>query len=183
VWDGVFSKGRQALELVSALSGPLGLLGNAARGLQRIARFQGLMQKAESLTFGVKKAVDLAGIAKDVKDAAHNVTDKLSMRPSYKPGAEDILLEACRQMQLTADRAGLVLCCNIKAAIRAMFLTSAHYAPELQTAERFTLTHALMQMDTQGRLLHFELALRAAALCAFYLSDDFETLTSALLTE
>jgi len=183
VWDGVFSKGRQALELIAALSGPLGLLGNAARGLQRITRFERLMQKAESLTFGIKKAVDLAGVAKGVKDAADNVTDKLSRTASEPIEDEETLLEACRQMQLTADRAGLVMCGNIKASIRAMFLISRHYAVELQIVERYSLTQALTQRDTKGKLLHKELALRVAALCSFYLSDDFETLSTALIKE
>lgn len=181
VWDGVLSTGRQAFEVIAVLSAPLALMGNAARGLQRLTGFQRLMQKTEIITSGIKRAADFAGFAKNVKDAAENIKNSDSLGPEELLEDEDNLLEACRQMQLTADRAGLILCGNFQAAVRAMFLTSRHYALELPIAIRYSLIQSLTRKDSKNMLLHKELALRVAALGSFYLSDDYEMLSEALI--
>ena len=181
VWDGVLSKGRQALEIIAVLSGPLAVIGNAARGLQRFTRFERLIQKTEIITSSMKKVTDMVGFAKNVTDAAENVKNKKSGQSDKLLEDEENVLKACRQMQLTADRAGLILCGSIQAAVRAMFLTSRHYASELPTAIRYSLLESLTRKDSKGKLLHKELALRVAALGAFYLSDHYEMLSQALI--
>ncbi len=85
-------------------------------------------------------------------------------------------IAACRAMQLTADRAGLLLCGDLCAAVRAMFVSEREYRPEFDTAVRHGLPATLSRRDEAGALLLQGLAVRVAALVSFYLSDDFRTL-------
>lgn len=89
------------------------------------------------------------------------------------------LVVAHRVMQLSADRVGLLLAGDLGAAVRAMFLTSSRLQPELRLAREGGLSAALARRDADGRLLLPRLAVRAAALVAFWLSDDYALLRDA----
>jgi hypothetical protein len=83
-------------------------------------------------------------------------------------------------MQITADRAGLVLCGDLGAAIRAIFLVQGHLRSELMVAERVGLAESLARKDASGRPLFANLGVRIAALTAFWLSDDYARLRGAI---
>jgi hypothetical protein len=89
------------------------------------------------------------------------------------------LVVAHRVMQLTADRGGLVLSGDLRASLRAMFLTHTRLARELSVAESQGLAACLGRKDPDGRLVLPDLAVRVAALVAFWLSDDFAHLRDA----
>lgn len=109
---------------------------------------------------------------------------------AFSPGAgpenptlsarHDDLIAAARVMQLTADRAGLLLAGDLRAALRAIFLTSPDLWPELPVAARHGLARSLARRDPSGRILLQGLALRVAALLSFYLSEDYAALRCAL---
>ena len=82
-------------------------------------------------------------------------------------------------MQLTADRAGLTICGDLRAAVEAIFLSTAENRAELPLVRRHGLVTALGRRDGQGGLLNQALAIRLAALFSFYLSSDFEALRAA----
>lgn len=87
--------------------------------------------------------------------------------------SNDKLVVAHRVMQLTADRAGLVFCGDIKSAVRSMFLTSRTYQPELYIAERNDLVTCLRRCDEKGNYLLQDLAIRIGSLISFFLSGDY----------
>jgi hypothetical protein len=90
------------------------------------------------------------------------------------------IIAAHRVMQITADRAGLVLCGDLGAAVRAMFLLQSRLLPELAVAERLGLGEALGRRDGHGQLILADLTVRVAALAAFWLSDEYARLRGAL---
>lgn len=92
------------------------------------------------------------------------------------------LVAAHRVMQLTADRAGLLLSRDLGASIRAMFLTHTRLANELGVAESQGLPACLSRRTADDRLVLPDLAVRVAALVSFWLSDDYARLTDAALT-
>jgi hypothetical protein len=73
-----------------------------------------------------------------------------------------------------------VLCNDLAAAVRAMFLSQTTYQTELAVAQRHGLAAALSRRQDGVVQLH-GLAIRIAALIAFWLSDDFAQLRSASL--
>lgn len=77
------------------------------------------------------------------------------------PG-NDKLVVAHRVMQLTADRAGLVFCGDITAAVRSIFLTSRAYQPELYLAQKNDLVTCLKRCDEKGNYILQDLAIRNA---------------------
>ncbi len=87
---------------------------------------------------------------------------------------------ACRVMQLTADRAGLLLCGDLRSAIRGMLLTNPAGREALGKAERHGLRWALHRQDEDGEPVPTQLSLRVAALLSFWLSDDYATLRDAI---
>jgi len=91
------------------------------------------------------------------------------------PG-NDKLVVAHRVMQLTADRAGLVFCGDIVAAVRSIFLTSRAYQPELYLAQKNDLVTCLKRCDEKGNYILQDLAIRIGSLISFFLSDDYQHL-------
>lgn len=88
------------------------------------------------------------------------------------------VLAAHRAMQLTADRAALLLSGDdLAATLRTPFLLHSRLLPELAIAERIGLHAALARRGPDGRLLLPDLAVRTAALVAFLLSDDHRALS------
>ncbi|MEJ2167509.1 MAG: hypothetical protein P8X90_18435 [Desulfobacterales bacterium] len=90
--------------------------------------------------------------------------------------SNDKLVVAHRVMQLTADRAGIVFCGDISAAVRSMFLTSRTYQPELYLAQKNDLAACLKRCDEKGNYILQDLAVRIGSLIAFFLSDDYQQL-------
>jgi hypothetical protein len=90
--------------------------------------------------------------------------------------SNDKLIVAHRVMQLTADRAGLVFCGDIVAAVRSMFLTSRAYQPELYLAQKNDLVTCLKRCDEKGNYILQDLAIRIGSLISFFLSDDYQHL-------
>jgi hypothetical protein len=93
------------------------------------------------------------------------------------------VIAAQRVMQLTADRAGLLVCGDPRAAIRAMFSVHPGYLSSWPLVGshglRTALTRELRDADEHERLE--DLAVRVAALLSFYLSDEYALLRAAIV--
>ncbi|MEM6955792.1 MAG: hypothetical protein AAF645_08885, partial [Myxococcota bacterium] len=86
----------------------------------------------------------------------------------------DELLAAHRLMQLSADRAGLLLCGHPAPAIHAMLALDTSRAFETFEAEGLL---AMTQKQNEDRSLIYEgMTLRICALLSFWLSDEYSTL-------
>ena len=90
------------------------------------------------------------------------------------------LLAACRLMQLSADRAGLLICGDLRAATRGLLLASPAGRDALGRAERHGLHAALHRPGEGDELVPTQLALRVAALFSFWLSEDYAVLRDAI---
>jgi hypothetical protein len=94
------------------------------------------------------------------------------------------VIAAQRVMQLTADRAGLLVCGDPRAAIRAMFAVHPGYSSSWPLVGshglRTALTRELRDADEHDRLE--DLAVRVAALLSFYLSDEYALLRRAIMS-
>lgn len=93
------------------------------------------------------------------------------------------VIAAQRVMQLSADRAGLLVCGDPRAAIRAMFAVHPSYLSSWPLVGshglRTALTRELSDEDEHDRLE--DLAVRVAALLSFYLSDEYALLRRAIV--
>ena len=127
-----------------------------------------------------------AVLAKGLQLARLIPLSKLRSKVPRGPGGLAVawgdLLVACRAMQLTADRAGLLLCGDLRAAVRGMLLTSPAGREVLGRADRHGLRWALHRQDADGEPVPTQLALRVAALLAFWLSDEYPRLRDAIET-
>lgn len=204
VWDGTAHKMGQALDLAAtALSlGALAPVGKVLESkhthklltsifnpttLSRIYRTgdgaKTVATVGSDVTRVIRRNADGIGKARAVTQAMDKVRSlgrgDGRMRPSL--GVEPHQLVVAHQvMQLTADRAGLMLSGDVRASVRAIFLTGASHLPELAVAQEHGLGSALSRRDSDGQILNQDLAIRVGALLAFYLSDDYATLRAAL---
>ncbi len=109
---------------------------------------------------------------------------KLSKRDSHSLVSDNSqLIAAHRAMQLSADRAGLLVCGDPEAAIRAMFAVNPAYLSSwplvVSHGLRAALTRELRDDDPRERERLEDLAVRVAALLSFYLSDEYAQLRAA----
>jgi hypothetical protein len=162
-WLRAIYKVDDAARLVDAIPGDLGRLGDAGAGAIEAAR--GAADKVQTAATWVRGSAPVASIP----------AGPIDLTPE-----DQRLIAAHRVMQMTADRAGLVLCGDLGAAIRAMFLLQTRLLPELVVAERIGLAEALGRRDGDGRPVLPDLTVRIAALLAFWLSDDYARLRGAL---
>lgn len=86
------------------------------------------------------------------------------------------LITAHRVMQLTADRAGLLVSADLQASIRAMLLLRSDHRALLDRSLREGLISVLSERNSSGEMAHQALAVRIAALFSFYLSSEYARL-------
>ncbi|HEY8947099.1 MAG TPA: hypothetical protein VIM73_22800, partial [Polyangiaceae bacterium] len=94
---------------------------------------------------------------------------------SREPGLgqrNEELIAAHRLVQLSADRAGLVACRSLRAALRATLLGRAEYHSILHASRQVPLFEALDEAEGSAALA--DLRVRLRALVAFHLSPEFD---------
>ncbi|MFO7563560.1 MAG: hypothetical protein R6X02_13015, partial [Enhygromyxa sp.] len=109
---------------------------------------------------------------------------RLSQRDAHSLVSDNSqVIAAHRVMQLSADRAGLLVCGDPRAAIRAMFAVNPAYLSSwplvVSHGLRAALTRELRDDDPRERERLEDLAVRVAALLSFYLSDEYAQLRAA----
>ena len=170
VWAGALEKGQQGLDM--------------ALSVLPVLRGWKLADKAVKVTSKVP-----IPIVRRVVDAAGGLKSGLLGRSVRRGSAEnedvittinEHLVVAHRVMQLSADRAGLVLAQDIRPALRAMLLIRRDYRAEIPSIERKGLATVLGVRTEDGHMAYQDLAVRIAALLSFYLSDEFVRLRAAL---
>lgn len=174
VWAGAFEKGRFGFEVL------FGLL-PALKGVEVIDKVWEIIEGYKKGPIGrVVHGVDVAERAV-TKARGKRTRQPAPPREQLVAAPNEKLVAAHRVMQLTADRAGLLLSSDLGAAVRSMFLSSHTYRPELPVAERHGLLATLSRRDDDEEMVFQDLAVRVAALVAFYLSDDYSRLVAALV--
>jgi hypothetical protein len=145
---------------------------------------------------GVGMLIVAAPLLKGLKAPAKHLLDKvgapaiarwrkkLAKRDLHSLASDNSqVVAAHRVMQLSADRAGLLVCGDPRAAIRAMFAVHPAYLSSwplvVEHGLRAALTRELRGDDQRERERLVDLAVRTAALLSFYLSDEYARLRAA----
>ncbi len=207
VWDGAVDKLKKALDLAAtALSfgAPISRvldskttynILSSAFSAATLSRIYTVEKTGEAIsTVGANVAVvmgqgaDAVGKAQGVTGGVTGAMDKVREYTGNQARTRTLgvdqrqLVVAHRVMQLSADRAGLLLCGDIRAAVRAVFITGPDSLVELPMAEQHGLERALSRRGPEGEILHQDLAIRVGALLSFYLSDDYQRLRQSIVS-
>jgi hypothetical protein len=169
VWAGAISKSRQGLDLA------FGVL-PALRGFKFAGRLEQVASKVPAET-----------LRRLIVSVAHLGEELTGPESKNSPGNEAVLsrlneelVAAHRVMQLTADRAGLLLADEIGSAVRAMLLVRSDYRELVAALHKDGLDALLSRRTPDGKIAYQDLSVRIAALFAFYLSDEYERLRTEL---
>lgn len=169
LWRGATEKGYAAIDTLLKVVPGLGLVGSSLRRIAYLNRAIAWLKQAE-------KVVHIAGNTKEVVKTASQIIALYSAdkSPADKTNEkQNELLATTRVMQLTADRAGLVISGEPKAALRAIFHTSEYYNQHWQEVKDKGLIDVLSTKSENGSLRFADLSIRITALFAFYLSDEY----------
>lgn len=181
LWDGVLDRGSAVVDATMALLGPLGLIGGALTGLTTAGRIHEAGQAFRRHLATVQRGADGAASVMGVSARLKRWAAPARAEATAEVEAREELLAFCRSLQLTADRAGLILSGDVGAAARAILLSTRRHRPVLEIAARHGLDQAVARRDAGGHLLEQDLAIRLAALFAFYLSEDWVRAREAAL--
>ncbi|HWN67210.1 MAG TPA: hypothetical protein VNM90_06195, partial [Haliangium sp.] len=168
VWTGAWQTGRAGLDLLFVTL-------PALRGIHLVDRIQDLLDLYRIPVVGKVLERGVGRVLDKRRGRLEGSPEAVHIAPAY----ED-LLAAHRAMQLTADRAGLLFAGDLRSAIRAIFRSRAEYRAELPIAEHYGLGEALTRSDHRGEILFQDLAIRIAALIAFFLSPEHRDARRAL---
>ena len=168
IWRGLFERSREGFDL---LLGVLPLFKSYRVAERAYQLLQKIPTSALRRVVGGASAVRKKLASRPDLGDAHESDDVLS-------AMHEDLVATARVMQLTADRAGLVACRDLGAALRAMLLVRPDHRKELALAERDGVLTLLRERRADGHFAHQDLAVRIAALGSFYLSDDYARLTA-----
>ncbi|MCA9642834.1 MAG: hypothetical protein KC492_19190 [Myxococcales bacterium] len=174
LWAGALDAGKQSLDLALGVLPFLRGIGVAGRIGQLARRFQ--MEDVQKVISGARAVDRLRTSYITGKPPA----PEPEVDTSVITAPNEALIAAHRVMQLTADRAGLVLAGDLRAALRAMFLVRPDFRAELNSVEQHGLADVLGRRTEDGSMAYQDLAVRIAALITFYLSEDYARLRGAL---
>jgi len=175
VWRGTMEKSIFVVDALLSVLPVVGILGKSFGYFEKLKSFASLLQKSEKLTNITSKSQIVLNSTNQAVNVYKNVIKKDNIEK------EQEFLAISRLMQLTADRAGLLFCGDIKSALRAIFLTAKKNAVELPTIERYGLEKFILKQDSEENFVNQEISLRIANLFSFYLSDDYIVLRNELL--
>ncbi len=100
--------------------------------------------------------------------------------PSALSHINENLLEAHRLMQMSADRAGLLLSGDLRASLRALLLVRPDTRALLDEMSEQDVVSVLLSSNERDIAMRADLIVRFAALFDFYCTEDYVTLRHAL---
>lgn len=206
LWAGVWDKGSAALETSAFMLPllrflPVDLIGKQRTytavsrvlplsWLQRIYETEDVANLAQVVTADIGRIGRVAGSQAETVQGSMNTLGQTAgkLLPTTPKSPQDVSLDTARilaahqMMQLTADRAALVMSGDLTATVRSMFLVHSRLLNELSIAERSGL-HTAMNRTGGGTNRLLGLPARIAALIAFSLSEEHSQLRAKLASK
>ncbi len=173
VWRGAMDKGMFVVNTALSILPGIGAIGSSIAGISRLSRVANVLKRADAVADVAEKGVKVIDMAGGVTSLYQGKEAK-----SKEEEKEEKLLATSRLMEITADRAGLMFCCDLQSAVRSIFLNSQRFIADLPIAERYGLMEVLRRRNDQGEFVNQDLAIRISALFSFYLSGDYDWLVN-----
>ncbi|HET7541944.1 MAG TPA: hypothetical protein VFK05_18850 [Polyangiaceae bacterium] len=167
VWAGAFARTKGGVELA------LGLL-PLLKGLPLAAPVTKFLDKLPEPA--LRRALE---ILLRFESDRHRAPAELGAPPSALSHINENLVAAHRLMQMSADRAGLVLCGDLRSSVRGLLMVRPDTHAMLEAMALSDLVSVLLESDIEPAL-RSDLVVRVAALLHFFVSDDYLTLRRAL---
>ncbi len=175
VWRGAIEKSNFVLDTMLTIIPLVGFFGKMFGVLSKLNTVSHIARGAEKVTKITSQGKNVVFATEQANEVYKKVAKK-----DEKTEKEQELLAASRLVQLTADRTGLILCNNVNAAIRAMFILSKKHFDSLPSANRMGLSEFLNIKNADNTNQNQDLAVRISNLLSFYISDDYQMLQKSL---
>ncbi len=167
VWAGAFARTRDGVELA------LGLL-PLLKGLPLAASAAKFLEKIPepALRRGLEALVRF-------EHGQRRAPIELAAPPSALSHINENLVAAHRLMQMSADRAGLLLSGDLRSSLRGLLLVRPDTRAVLDAMVERDLVSVLLESEIEPAL-RSDLIVRIAALLSFFVGDDYRALRRAL---
>jgi len=169
IWRGAVEKGNMVVDALLSIIPVFGFIGKGVQMLTRLKTFAKVVQGAEKVTRITSQGKNIITVAEQAGELYKQVKTK-----DFKEDKELELLASSRIMLLTADRAGLFFCGDLKSAVRSMFLINKGYYEVFPTATLNGINEVLVSKDNENGYKFSELSIRLSHLIRFYISQEFE---------
>ncbi|QHI38313.1 hypothetical protein IMCC3317_37040 [Kordia antarctica] len=173
VWRGAADKG---FTVVSMLLTVLPFVGNIGAIFGNIAN----VEKYGKIINRVEQVASVADKGQGIMD----VSDKFNLNPfsrdtSQSNDSQNLLITS-RLMEIVADKVALLFCDDLKAAVKGLLVGTPTFEQDCHIISQYGVEAFLARTNENGEFVHQELIIRLKSMCAFYLSDTFETLKKQL---
>jgi len=167
VWAGAFARTKGGVELA------LGLL-PLLKGLPLAASAAKFLEKIPEPA--LRRGLD---VLVRFEHGRRNSPAELGAPPSALSLINENLVAAHRLMQMSADRAGLVLCGDLRSSLRGLLLVRPDTSAVLHEMVQRDVVSVLLDSELEPAL-RADLLVRVAALVHFFVGDDYLVLRRAL---
>jgi len=172
VWRGAAEKG---FSLVSVLLTLLPFAGSIGKMLGNFSN----IDKYAKIVNSVEKASNVVEKGQNIVDVGEKLNINLLSKDKRSSNSQDLLITS-RLMEIIADKVALLFCDDLYAAIKSIIVSSKAFERELPLIEKYGLFKLLERTNEKGEFYHQETIIRIKSLCAFYLSDTYNSLKNKL---
>lgn len=157
VWRGAKSKGMDLAGVLLIALPVVSTVGNYASKFINVTKYTNVLT-------GIDKVANVVEKGQTAVAYGEKITDKFTNNKK-----ESELLATSRLMEISADRAGLLLTNDIKSCISVLLKTSDDFTSTKEKINKEGLYTYLLQKNEEEEFVHQELIVRIKTLCSFYL--------------
>jgi uncharacterized protein YfeS len=175
VWRGAADKGFTVVSMLLTVLPFVGNIGTIFGNIANVEKYGKIINRVEQVANVAEKGQGII-----------EVSEKFNLNPfsSGKSQANDSqnLLITSRLMEIVADKVALLFCNDLKAAVKGLLVSRHTFEQDHHIISQYGVEAFLARTNKNGEFVHQELIIRLKSMCAFYLSDTFETLKKQLYT-
>ncbi|MBC8753243.1 hypothetical protein H2O64_01085 [Kordia sp. YSTF-M3] len=175
VWRGAANKGFTVVNMLLTVLPFVGNIGAIFGNIANIEKYGKIINRVEQVANVAEKGQGIM-----------EVTEKFNLNPFSKDKSQandsQNLLITSRLMEIVADKVALLFADDLKAAVKGLLAGMTTFEQDHPIISQYGVEAFLARTNETGEFVHQELIIRLKSMCAFYLSDTFETLKKQLYT-
>lgn len=173
VWRGAADKGFTVVNMLLTVLPFAGNIGTIFGNVANVEKYGKIIRRAEQVANVADKGKGIIDISEKFK------INPFSKEKSQANDSQNLLITS-RLMEIVADKLALLFSDDLKAALKGLLTGTTTFEQDSLIIEKYGVAVFLARTNETGEFVYQELIIRLKSMCAFYLSDAFETLKKQL---